>query len=95
MVFGGSWAPFGRGLGLSRASLGRFWALLRGFLGLQNLAFVKHWPKMRSKRPLGSNLEGFGEGSGRIWGGLGRILANFWRDFGQICGRILTRVHEF
>ena len=82
-------------MGLSGASLGRFGALLGGHLALQNLAFVKHWPKMRSKRPLGSNLEGFGEGSGRIWGSFGGILANFWRDFGQICGRILTRVHKF
>ena len=82
-------------MGLSGASLGRFGALLGGHLALQNLAFVKHWPKMRSKRPWGSNLEGFEEGSGRIWGGLGRIFTNFWREFGQICGRILTRVHKF
>ena len=82
-------------MGLSGASLGRFWALLGGFLGLQNLAFVKHWPKMGSKRPSGSILEGFGEGSGRILEGLGRILANFWMDFGKIWGRILARVHEF
>ena len=84
MAFGGSWAPFGRGLGLSGASLGRFWGLLAGFLNLQNLAFVKHWPKMDSKRPLVSNLNGFGKGSGRIWEGLGGILANFWMDFGPI-----------
>ena len=31
---------------------------------------------MVSKRPSGSILEGFGEGSGRIWGGS-------WEDFGQ------------
>ena len=95
MDFGGSWAPFGKGLGPSGASLGRSWAFFGRFLGLRNEAFIKHWSKMVSKRPSGSILEGFGEGSGRIWGGLGRILANFWRDFGQICGRILTRVHKF
>ena len=72
-------------MGLSGASLGRFGALLGGHLGLQNLAFVKHWSKMVSKKLLGSILEGFGEGSGRIWEGLGKILANWgriWEDLG-------------
>ena len=78
------------GSGLSGASLGRFGALLGGHLALQNLAFVKHWPKMVSKKLFGSILEGFGEGSGRIWEGLGRILADFWVDFNK--GRISTRV---
>ena len=81
-------------MGLSGASLGRFGALLGGHLALQNLAFVKHWPKMVSKKLFGSILEGFGEGSGRIWEGLGWILADFWMDFGKIWGRIFVRVHE-
>ena len=53
-------------------------------------AFVKHWPKMVSKKLLGSILEGLGEGSRRIWEGRGRILTDFWMDFNK--GRISTRV---
>ena len=47
-----------------------------------------------SKRPLGSSLEGFEVGSGRIWEGLGRILAKFWVNFGKIWGRILATVED-
>ena len=63
-------------MGPSGASLGRSWAFFGRFLGLRNEAFIKHWSKMVSKRPSGSILEGFGEGSGRIWGGS-------WEDFGS------------
>ena len=52
----------------------------------ERAAFVKHWPKMVSKKLFGSILEGFGEGYGRIWEGLGRILANFWMDFNTRAG---------
>ena len=82
-------------MGLSGASLGRLVALLGGFLNLQNLAFVKHWPKMVSKKLFGSTLEGFGESSGRIWEGLGRIWTNFGMDFGKIERRFWRSVNEF
>ena len=89
------------GLGLSGASLGRFGALLGGHLALQNLAFVKHWPKMVSKKLFGSILEGFGEGSGRIWGGswedFGQFGDGFWKDLGQNLSessRICTKLRQ-
>ena len=62
-VLGSIW----EGLGLSGASLGRFWALLGGFLSLQNRFFFKHWAKMVSKRPFGS-----------IWNRFGRVWGGFW-----------------
>ena len=84
-------------MGPSGASLGRSWAFFGRFLGLRNEAFIKHWSKMVSKRPSGSILEGFGEGSGGFGEGLGRILANLGMDFGKnlIWDRILARVQEF
>ena len=71
MVLGSIWGVGG----LSGASLGRFGALLGDHLDLQNLAFVKHWSKMISKKLFGSILEGFGEG---IWEDLG----GSWPIFG-------------
>ena len=71
-------------MGPSGASLGRSWAFFGRFLGLRNEAFIKHWSKMVSKRPSGSILEGFGEGSGRIWGGS-------WEDFGRVLGGFMTK----
>ena len=99
---GGSWAPFGRGLGQSGASFGHSWALL-GHLGrVRDRAFITSWSHMGPRwAPRGllsrfwSIWDEFGEGLGRIWEGLGRILANLGMDFGKIWGRILARVQEF
>ena len=63
---GGSWAPSGRPLGCSRASLGRFWVPLAHLLHVQNVTFSKHWSKMCSNKPFGS-----------IWGGFGRGMGGF------------------
>ena len=74
---GGSWAPFGRGLGRPGASFGHSWAPLGRFLGVRNRAFIRHWSKMGSKKPFGSILDGFWEDFGRIWEDLGRVLGGF------------------
>ena len=71
---GGSWAPFGQGLGRSWPSSGRSWPLLGRFLDVQNRAFFKHWPKLGSKRPSGSILGRFGEDLGGFCACLGTIL---------------------
>ena len=81
MDSGGSWAPFGRGLGRSGPPLGHFWALFGRYLGVLNQPFFKHRSKMESKRPFGSILEGFWEDSGRLWGGFGEGLGRIWEDF--------------
>ena len=78
---GGSWAPFGRGLGRSGPPLGHFWALFGRYLGVLNQPFFKHRSKMESKRPFGSILEGFWEDSGRLWEGFGKGLGRIWEDF--------------
>ena len=70
---GGSWTPFGRGLGRPGASFGHSWVPLGRFLGVRNRAFIRHWSKMGSKKPFGSILDGFGEDFGRIWKDLGRV----------------------
>ena len=72
---GGSWAPFGKGLGRSGASWGHFWAHFDCLLGVPNHIFLKQWSKMGSKRPFGWLLDRFWEGLGRIWMRLGRIWA--------------------
>ena len=82
---GGSWAPFGRGLGRSGPPLGHFWALFGRYLGVLNQPFFKHRSKMESKRPFGSILEGFWEDSGRLWGGFGEGLGRIWEDFDKFC----------
>ena len=72
---GGSWAPFGRGLGRSGASCGHFWAHFDCLLDVPNHIFLKQWAKMGSKRLFGSILDQFWEGLGRIWQTLGKIWA--------------------
>ena len=72
---GGSWAPFGKGLGRSGASWGHFWAHFDCLLDVPNHIFLKQWSKMGSKRPFGWLLDRFWEGLGRIWMRLGRIWA--------------------
>ena len=72
---GGSWAPFGKGLGRSGASWGHFWAHFDCLLDVPNHIFLKQWSKMGSKRPFGWLLDRFSEGLGRIWMRLGRIWA--------------------
>ena len=69
-------------MGLSRASVGPSWALLGGFLGVQNRAFVKHLSKMGPKRPFGSILDRFGEVLEGFWKDLGRIRGGFGLDLG-------------
>ena len=80
MDLGGSWAPFGRGLGQSGPSFGHLLALFGRFVGALNQPFFKHRSKMGSKRPFGSILEGFWEDSGRLWGGFGEGLGRIWED---------------
>ena len=87
MDLGGSWASFGKGLGRSGASSGRYWPPLGRFLGVQSRAFFKHGPKMGSKRPPGSILGGFGVNLGGFWKDLGRSREQFGRileGFGRI-----------
>ena len=77
MDLGGSWAPFGRSLGRSGAPFGRSWASLGCFGGVLSRAFLKHGPKMGSKRPSGS-----------IWGRFWRVLGGFGEDLGRNLGRV-------
>ena len=72
---GGSWAPFGKGLGRAGASCGHFWPHFGCLLDVPNHIFLKQWSKMGSKRPFGWLLDRFWEGLGRIWMRLGRIWA--------------------
>ena len=72
---GGSWVPFGKGLGRSGASWDHFWAHFDCSLDVPNHIFLKQWSKMGSKRPFGWLLDRFWEGLGRIWMRLGRIWA--------------------
>ena len=74
---GGSWAPFGRGLGRSGGSFGHSWALLGRFGGVRDQAFIEHWSKIGSKRPSGSILGGSWRGLGGFWGGFGRFVGGF------------------
>ena len=88
---GGSWAPFGRGLGRSGPPLGHFWALFGRYLGVLNQLFFKHRSKMESKRPFGSILEGFWEDSGRLWEGFGEGLGRIWEDFFSFSANLVSR----
>ena len=84
MDLGGSWAPFGRGLGRSGPSFGHFLALFGRFVAALNQPFFKHRSRMGSKKPFGSILgrfsrvmEGFGEDFGRGWAGFWKIFQLF------------------
>ena len=102
MNLGGSWPPFGRGLGRSGPSFGHFWALLDCFFGVLNRAFFKHRSKIGSERPFGSILDrfwrvlgGFGEDVRRIWEvfewvleGCGKDFRHTWHDL-ALLGQIL------
>ena len=87
LILGGSWAPFGRGLGQSGASFGHSWPLLGRFGGVRNRAFIEHWSKMGSKRPSGSIWGASWSGLGRFGGGFGRVLGGFQPILGWILKR--------
>ena len=89
LVLGGSWAPFGRGLGRSWASSGRSWPPLGRFLDVQSRAFFKHGPKMGSKRPFGSIFGGVGESFGRFLGDFGRVWGDSWGASWQLLSHLL------
>ena len=80
-VLGGSWASFGRGLGRSWVFLGALGRLLVVFRRSKSSFFLKHGPKIRSKRPSGSILGRYGEGFGRILGGFGKVWVMISQDF--------------
>ena len=66
VALGGSWAPFGKGLGRSGASFGRSWALFGSFFGFLNTSSIMILPKMGSKEASGSILGGISKDFGRI-----------------------------
>ena len=70
-------------MGRSGASLGRSWALLGRFFGVQNQALLKDSSKMGSKRPSGSIWGRFWEDLGGSWEDLGQILGGFWEKLGK------------
>ena len=81
---GGSWAPFGRGLGRSWPSFGHFWAFFGRILGVPSHFFFKHgstWALDELQEASGidfwSILEGFGKDFGRFWEGLGAFSQAF------------------
>ena len=88
-ILGGSWPPFVRGLGRAGASLGRSWALLGRFLGLQNQALLKDSSQMGSKRPSGSILAPFGGDFGRVLEGFRPNFEWVWEKIEEESGRIL------
>ena len=67
-------------MGLKLGAKFATWALLGRFVGVGHRAFIKHWPKMGSKKPSGSILGGCLKDLGKFGGGfgtsLGRILEN-------------------
>ena len=87
MDLGGSWAPFGKGLGRSGAFFRSSWALPGHFLTVRNRTFIKHWSKKGSKRPSGLISGGSGKGLGRILGGFGKVLGKISGILEQISGR--------
>ena len=70
---GGSWAPFGKGLGRSGVSCGHFWAHFDCLLDVPNHIFLKQWAKMGSMRLFGWLLDRFW----RVWGEFGCVLGEF------------------
>ena len=92
-VLGSIWEGFGTLWGVS-------WVLLGRPLDLQNEAFLKHWSKISSKKPLGSILGRFWKGLGRVLEGRGKILLNFGRGWdlqkmaGTICDTSLVQVEQ-
>ena len=92
-VLGSIWEGFGTLWGVS-------WVLLGRSLDLQNEAFLKHWSKISSKKPLGSILGRFWKLLGRVLEGRGKILLNFGRGWdlqkmaGTICDTSLVQVEQ-
>ena len=78
MDLGGSWAPFGKGLGRSGPSFGHFWTLFGNFLEVLNPPFFKHRTRMGSRRPFGSILGRFWKVLGRLGKDFGKVWAQFW-----------------
>ena len=77
MDLGGSWAPFGKGLGRSGPSFGHFWMLFGNFLEVLSPPFSsigQGWGP-------GGLLDRFWVDFGRFWEGLGRILGGFGHNF--------------
>ena len=79
-IWGGSWAPFGAGLGGSRTSCGRSWATLGRFGSVRNRTLFIYWSTMVSERPLGSNLDRFRRGFGSMWERIWMLLARLGAD---------------
>ena len=71
-------------MGWAGASLGRSWALLGRFLGLQNQALLKESSQMGSKRPSGSIVGRFGKEFGRKFKGFGKVWKEFHKVFGLL-----------
>ena len=76
-------------MGRAGASLGRSWALLGRFLGLQNQALLKDSSQMGSKRPSGSILAPFGGDFGRVLEGFRPNFEWVWEKIEEESGRIL------
>ena len=72
---GWSWAPFGKGLGRSGASLGHFWAHFDCLLGVANHIFKK-------KMVQDGLQEAFWIAFGSILGGFGEDLDASWENLG-------------
>ena len=97
LILGGSWAPFGEGLGRSGASSGRSWALLGRFLVRSKSSFYTALAQDRLQDASWIDLGAFGEGFGRVlgasWPLLGPFLDPAWPYVGQK-GRILDLLSE-
>ena len=81
-VLGSVWEGVGRLLGVSWLLLGASWPFFGRSKSSFFRALLEDGLQEASWIDLGSILEGFGEGLGRIWEDLGRIFNNFCLDFG-------------
>ena len=81
MDLGGSWAPFGRGLGRSGVSFGHSWASFACLVGrLESIRLVT-LVQDGLQEPLGIDL--------------GRVLGSIWEGFGAAWGLIRALLGRF
>ena len=87
MIFGGSWAPFGKGLGRSWASFGRFWAIF-GMFKID--LFYNIGPRWAPRGLLDRFWSILGNVI-KVLGGFGKVLGGFCLIFGWNLERFRMR----
>ena len=92
-VLGSIWEGSGKVWGVSWTLLGAAWLFFECSKTSFFTALAQDGLQEAFWIDLGCFLEGSGKVLGRIWEGLGRILANFGMDFGEIWGRMNSMGH--